>query len=370
MSTTPKREHQFTSSWRWPDTFESWVESMTSGFTVNVCAGLSTIGDVRVDLMSPPEIIGRLQDDDKTSLSDAREVCSDLLGGQYIGRDVIQELYESSAPTTHELADRIDTSGCLRADIFDDNQLPIDDNTADWTICDPPWKSLPEESRQRLFDELTRITDAGGHILFNAWWVPTSEYTTLDQIRLRRDDERYGTGTPNVSYASIHTVHPSPHTARYLSQTFTSREHAPEPSSLKETIEAETAYRLEEIDDIDHTEYDIRAVGPDTSQRCPHCGCSQLSPAAGGTALSDTGFEKLYQCPSCEYPVPQHELDAIAQGDIHRVRNEHGWSDIHPSEIEQADTGDPPEPLRKRLESEPGIEEGDGDVYLNYATSG
>jgi len=57
MTSKPKKEHQFTSSWRWPDAFESWGKSMTSGFTVNVCAGLSTLGNVRIDLMSPPEII-------------------------------------------------------------------------------------------------------------------------------------------------------------------------------------------------------------------------------------------------------------------------------------------------------------------------
>lgn len=369
MSTTPKKEHQFTSSWRWPEAFESWVRSMLNGFTVNVCAGLSPLGDVRVDLMSPPEIIGLLQEDEKTSLTDARDVCSDLLGEQFVGRDVIQALYQSSAPADHDLADFIDADGCVRADVFD-SPLPVEESTADWTICDPPWKALSTENKQRLFDELVRITAPGGHILFNAWWVPTSDYVTLDRIRLRRDDERNQGGTPNVSYASIYTVHSSPHTARYLSQTFSNREFAPEPSSLKETIEAETAYRLEEIDGIDHTEYDIRAVGPDTSQRCPYCGCSRLSPATGGAELRDIGCEKLYQCPSCEYPVPQHELDAIAQGDIHRIRYERGWSDIHPSEIEHADPEDPPEPLRKRLESEPGIGEGGGNVYLNYATSG
>jgi len=367
MTSKPKKEHQFTSSWRWPDAFESWGKSMTSGFTVNVCAGLSTLGNVRIDLMSPPEIIGLLQDDDKTSLSDAREVCSDLLDGQYIGRDVIQELYESSAPTNHELADLIDTSGYLRADVFDDNQLPIGDNTADWTICDPPWESLPKESKQRLFDELVRITDPGGHILFNAWWVPTSEYTTLDQIRLRRDDERYGMGTPNISYASIHTVHPSPHTARYLSQTFTNREYTPEPSSLKKVIEAETAYRLERIEGVDHTAYDIRAIGPDTSQRCPHCGCADLSPVADNAKFDSGGCDTLYECANCEYPVSQHELDLVAEGEIQQVRYEHGWSDISPRQLERVDPREPPAEIIAQLESEPGIEAGDAESYLETA---
>jgi len=363
----PKSDHQFKSSWRWPESFESWVESLIDGFTVNVCAGLSPLGDVRIDLMSPPEIISSLSDAKNTSLSDARNVCSDLLEQQFVDHDVVKELYESSATTPPGLTSQIDTNGFLRADVFGGNRLPIGDDTADWVICDPPWKSLSTSSRRNLFGELTRITAPGGHILFNAWWVPTSDNTTLDQIRLRRDDERNGAGTPNISYASIHTVYPSPHTARYLSQTFTDREFTPEPESLKETIEAETAYRLEHIGGIDHTAYDIRSVGPDTSRRCPHCGSTKLLPATDNTKLDASGCERIYQCPSCEYPVPERELDAIAAGHIQQIRYEHGWSDIPPHELRGISPEDPAVEVVDRLEAEPGIGDGEGEAYLKSA---
>lgn len=367
MSDTPKKEHQFTSSWRWTDSFESWVESLVSGYTVNVCAGLCPLGDVRVDLMSPLEIIGLMEADENTSLSDARDVLSELLDEQFIGRDVVQELYGATDPASHELAEYIDTDGCVRADVFSDDPLPFADNTFDWTVSDPPWKELPTGDREHLFDELVRITKPGGHILFNAWWIPTSDSVSLDHIRFRQDNDRYNMGTPNISYASVYTVHSSPHTARYLSQTFTNREFTPEPSSLKETIEAETAYRLEHVEGVPHEAYDIRAVGPDTSQRCPHCGCTNLSPATGAAGLNISADERLYQCPSCEYPVPEHELKEIAAGNIQRVRYEHGWSDIPPRELERTNPNNPPEGIIDRLESEPGIGTGSAEAYLKAA---
>lgn len=367
MSDTPKKEHQFTSSWRWTDSFESWVESLVSGYTVNVCAGLCPLGDVRVDLMSPLEIVGLMEADENTSLSDARGVLSELLDERFIGRDVVQELYGATDPASHELAEYIDTDGCVRADVFSDNPLPFADNTFDWTVSDPPWKELPTSDREHLFDELVRITKPGGHILFNAWWIPTSDSVSLDHIRFRQDNDRYNMGTPNISYASVYTVHSSPHTARYLSQTFSNREFAPEPSSLKETIEAETAYRLEHVEGVSHEAYDIRAVGPDTSQRCPHCGCTNLSPATGAAGLNVNGDEQLYQCPACEYPVPEHELEEVAAGNIQRVRYEHGWSAIPPRELKQVNPNNPPDSIIEQLESEPGISTGSAKAYLKAA---
>lgn len=366
--TNLKAEHRFTSSWRWTASFESWVTRLVDGYSVNVCAGLCPLGDVRVDMMSPLEIIRLMQDDENTSLADARDVLGELLDDQFLGRDVVQELYSAEDPTSHELAKHIDTDGCIRADVFGDDALPFDDDTFDWTIADPPWKELPVTAKTHLFDELVRITKPDGHILFNAWWIPTSDSVTLDHIRFRQDNDRYNMGTPNISYVSIYTVHSSPHTARYLSQTFTQREFAPEPSSLRETIEAETAYRLERVEGVPHEAYDIRAVGPDTSKRCPHCGCTSLSPATSEAGLIVAPDERLYQCPACEYPVPEHELDEIAAGNIQQVRYEHGWSEISQRELSATDPSNPSEHLLGQLEAEPGICEGRADAYLEFAT--
>lgn len=369
MTDDIKKEHQFTSSWRWTDSFESWVENLISGYSVNVCAGLCPLGDVRVDMMSPLEIIDLMEDDENTSLSDARDVLTGLLDEQFVGRDVVQELYAAESPTEHELATHIDTDGCVRADVFSGDPLPFGDDTFDWTIADPPWKELPTEDRKHLFDELTRITKPGGHILFNAWWVPTNESVTLDHIRFRQDNDRYNMGTPNISYASIYTVHSSTHTARYLSQTFTNREFTPEPSSLKETIEARTAYRLEAVEGVPHEAYDIEAVGPDTSKRCPHCGCTDLSIATSGAGFNVRPDENLYRCPSCEYPVTEAELEAVADGRIQEIRYSNGWSKIRPEELQSVDPADPPAELVAQLVSEPGITEESIIEYLQFATN-
>lgn len=368
MTDTIKQEHQFTSSWRWTDSFESWVEDLIDGYSVNVCAGLCPLGDVRVDMMSPLEIIGLLDDDENTSLSDAREVLSELLTDEYVGRDVVQELYEADNPAGHELAEYIDTGGWVQADVFSDGSLPFADDTFDWTVSDPPWKELPADDREALFDELTRITKPGGHILFNAWWVPTNDAVTLDHIRFRQDNDRYNMGTPNLSYASVYTVHSSPHTARYRSRTFTDHEFAPEPSSVKETIESETAYRLEAVEGVPHKAYDIKAVGPDSSQRCPHCGYTDLSIATSAAGFNVSEDERLYQCPSCDYPVSGVELEAVEDGRIQEIRYMNGWSDISPSELNDVDPSDPPEELRAELASEPGLSSGAVTAYLEFAT--
>jgi SAM-dependent methyltransferase len=367
MTENVKQEHQFTSSWRWTESFESWVESLVTGYSINVCAGLCPIGDVRVDIMSPLEIIELLGNDENTSLSEAREVLEDLLTGGFVGRDVVQELYAADDPTGHNLAKYIDDQGWVQADVFSEEGLPFGDNTFEWTISDPPWKELPDADRERLFDELTRITEPGGHILFNAWWVPTNSAVTLDHIRFRQDNDRYDMGTPNLSYASVYTVHSSPHTARYRSQTFTNREFAPEPSTLKEAIEAETAYRLEAVEGVPHEAYDIRAVGPDSTQRCPHCGNTRLDIATGAAGFNVPDDERLYQCPSCEYPVSEAELEAIEDGQIQMVRYENGWSSIPPSELQEVDPRNPPEELVERLSDEPGLSEGSVTEYLEFA---
>jgi SAM-dependent methyltransferase len=369
MDTNIKKDHQFTSSWRWTEAFEAWIEDLVSGFTINVCAGLSPLGDVRVDIMSPGEIIGLLEDDENTSLSDARTVLADVLTDEYVGRDVVQELYRAENPSDHRLAKHIDRGGWMQADVFSDNPLPFEDDTFDWTISDPPWKELSGENRRRLFDELTRITKPGGHILFNAWWVPTNDMVTLDHLRFRQDNDRYDMGTPNISYASIYTVHSSKHAARYRSRTLTDHEFAPEPSSMQEAIEAETAFRLEELEGVSADAYDIKAVGPDSSQRCPHCGCRNLTVATSAAGFSVSEEERLYQCRSCDYPVPEAELKAVEEGRVQKVRWEHGWSQISPSELDGVSSSNPPASLIRELENEPGLSSDTVVDYLEFATT-
>lgn len=366
MTPTPQPAHRFTTSWRWPPDFESWVDALTHGRTANVCAGLSPLGDIRVDLMTPLEIMGLLQDDENTSLEDARAAYSDLLTDDFTGRDVIDDLYDAADPPTHEAAQYVTTDGHVRANVFD-HTLPFPDAAFDTVIADPPWKELPERMRSRFFNELTRITAPGGRLIFNAWWIPTNDHVTLDAIRIQQDTNRYPMGTPCVSYVTVYTVHESKPIARYLSRTLVDHEYAPTPSDLKEAIEAETAYRLTRIEGVPHTHYEIDVVGPSPRKRCPHCGTRALDPASEASGHHVPTPGSLYVCPSCEYPVTDQELAAIANGDIHRVRYENDWTTVPPAALHAVDPTNPPDDLLNELASEPGLTHETAPVYLTYA---
>lgn len=365
--TEMKDEHKFTSSWRWTPSFEDWVTSLVDGYTVNVCAGLSPLGDIRVDLMSPLEIIELMQDDDNTTLEEARDALSGLLTDEYVGHDVVSDLYHADDPASHPSAEYIDTGGTVYADVFDETGLPFDDDTFEWTVCDPPWKELPTADRRQLFDELVRITEPDGHILFNAWWIPTNEQTTLDVIRIRQDTERYDMGTPSVSYASVYTVHSSKHVAAHLSRTLpNNHEFTPEPDSLMEAIQAETAFRLERVHGLDSDTYDIRMV-TDPDHRCPHCGCTHLSPVVGSVKPDAYDSGELYECRSCGFRANDLELEAIADGHIQRVRYDAGFTNIPERELRGVDPEDPPADLVETLVDEPGINRDSVAEYLHFA---
>jgi len=370
MTEPLKDEHEFTSSWRWTESFESWVESLIpdDAFTVNVCAGLSPVGDVRVDVMTPAEIIELMQDDENTDLDEARDVLDDLLTDEYVGRDVIQELYTADDPASHPLSEHIDAGEMVFSNVFDADGLPFETNAFEWTVCDPPWKELSENARDRLFTELVRITEPDGHIIFNAWWVPSHEQTTMDAVRFRMDSDRYPMGTPSVSYAAVYTVHSSDRAAKYLSRTFTAREYTPSPSSLREAIESEIAYRIEAVEGRNADTYDIKAVGPREDYRCPHCGCTNLMKATPGAGFNPGPDDDLYQCRSCEYPVPMYELEEIADGHIQRIRHEAGFSTLSESDIRGISATNPPAHIIRELVQEPGIDDAHSAIdYLRFA---
>lgn len=366
--TTPKADHQFTTSWRWPTDFENWVQSLTHGTTVNVCAGLSPLGDIRIDLMTPVEIMSLLQADDNTSIDEARTAYQGLLTADYTGTDVIGDLYEATSPPQHPAADYIDTDGHIRADVFE-QPLPFPDDTFSTVIADPPWKSLSEPTRRAFFNELTRISAPGGRIIFNAWWIPTNDAVTLETIRVRQDTNRYPMGTPCISYAAVYTVHESKAIARYHSRTLVDHEYAPAPDDLTEAIEAETAYRLTRVEGVPPDHYDVTAIGPDPAKRCPHCGTTALDPANNASGHHVPTAGALHVCPSCDYPITEAELQAIANGDIHRVRYENGWTQIPPAELDTVDPIDPPAGLLDRLAAEPGLTAETAPAYVAYAVS-
>lgn len=307
------QSHTFKSSWRWTESFESFVRNVIDGYTANICAGLSPVGDVRVDMASPVELVAAMKADGQ-SLDVVRDTVTGVLRDDFYGQDVVADLYHADDPAVHPAADALDTDGFVRADVFTDSRLPFADDTFDWVVSDPPWKDVTVEQRKHLLDELTRITTPGGGILFNGWWNPTNELVTQVDVRLRQDNDRYAAGTPNVSYVGIYRVHSSKHVARYHSRRPTDLEYAPTPSSTREQIEAELGYLYEVRGSFTPGEYDMDAVGPNPSKHCPNCSCTRLS-----VATEDAGYETrggtLYVCEDCGFPASESELEQVAEGE-------------------------------------------------------
>jgi len=77
-------EHEFKRTWRWPEQFEAWAESLitdANGPVANIFAGLSPLGDIRVDLNTPTELVTSLQADSGTNLERARTYLQDHING-------------------------------------------------------------------------------------------------------------------------------------------------------------------------------------------------------------------------------------------------------------------------------------------------
>jgi Methyltransferase domain/ParB-like nuclease domain len=125
----PKRNAMLTASWLWPEPVETFVRSRMTGYTLNVCAGMSDIGDVKVDLdPKQPDVI--------------------------------------------------------KADMAD---LPFADESFDTVISDPPWK-INWFDRWRPFFELVRVCRVGGRVIFNSYYVPWSKQIQLLELYVRQDE--------------------------------------------------------------------------------------------------------------------------------------------------------------------------------------
>jgi hypothetical protein len=129
-NTQLREKHRFEDCWRWPESFERFVREKVNGKTLNVCAGESDIGDVKLD--AEPRQDGIIQGDMR--------------------------------------------------------KLPFKDATFDTVVSDPPWK-LGYYQRFRPFFECVRVCKPGGKIIYNATWLPESDVCRLDEIRVRQDDE-------------------------------------------------------------------------------------------------------------------------------------------------------------------------------------
>jgi len=72
-----------------------------------------------------------------------------------------------------------------RADMRD---LEFPDDTFDTVVSDPPWK-IGFYQRMKPFFECVRVCKVGGTIIYNAYWIPISDFVELKEIWIRQDME-------------------------------------------------------------------------------------------------------------------------------------------------------------------------------------
>ncbi len=125
--------------WIWNKTVEDSIRHKINGYSLNVCAGKSTLGDVKVDI-------------------------------------------EPQA------------KGIMKADM---RNLPFEDNTFDTVISDPPWK-IGFYHRMKPFFECVRVCKVKGRIIYNAYWIPTSKLVKLEELYVRQDTDWSNTSVISV----------------------------------------------------------------------------------------------------------------------------------------------------------------------------
>jgi len=134
-----KKETILQSCWVWNKSVEEFVKSRIKGYSLNVCAGKSSLGDVKMDLDPQDKSI-------------------------------------------------------IRGDM---KNLPFDTNTFDTVIEDPPWK-IGYYDRWKPFFECVRVCKVGGIIIYNAYWLPQS-----DDVKLKECYARSDSSFTNVSIIAV-----------------------------------------------------------------------------------------------------------------------------------------------------------------------
>ena len=115
-------------SWVWNGTVEDFVKDKIKGHSLNICAGKSELGDIKIDL--DPQ-----------------------------------------------------NKSVIRGDMVD---LPFDNDSFDTVIQDPPWK-IGFYHRMKPFFECVRVCKVGGIIIYNAYWIPQSKAVVLKEVIIRQD---------------------------------------------------------------------------------------------------------------------------------------------------------------------------------------
>lgn len=115
-------------SWIWNKSVEDFVKNKIKGYSLNICAGKSFLGDVKIDLDPQNKTV-------------------------------------------------------IKAEM---KQLPFEDEVFDTVIQDPPWK-IGFFDRWKPFLECVRVCKVGGRVIYNAYWIPESKQVKLEEIIVRQD---------------------------------------------------------------------------------------------------------------------------------------------------------------------------------------
>jgi len=126
-------------SWVWNKTVEEFIRNKIKGYSLNVCSGLSHLGDKKIDLDPQDRSI-------------------------------------------------------IKADM---KNLPFEDETFDTVFSDPPWK-IGYFDRWKPFLECVRVCKVGGQIIYNAYWIPWSKQVELVDVFIRQDSPFTNTSVISV----------------------------------------------------------------------------------------------------------------------------------------------------------------------------
>ena len=116
-------------SWVWDKKVNDFVKERIKGHSLNMCSGLSDVGDIRMDLDPKKE-------------------------------------------------------GVKKSDM---NEISYPDNTFDTVVSDPPWK-IGFFQRMKPFFECVRVCKVGGRIIYNCTWKPISQDIELEESIIRTDN--------------------------------------------------------------------------------------------------------------------------------------------------------------------------------------